>query len=38
MRRRDDVRYGLATMCIGVGQGIAMVVEKLAQARREKRG
>jgi acetyl-CoA acyltransferase len=26
MRRRDDVRYGLATMCIGVGQGIAMVV------------
>ena len=30
MRRRDDVRYGLATMCIGVGQGIAMVVEKPA--------
>ena len=30
MRRRDEVRYGLATMCIGVGQGIAMVVEKLA--------
>lgn len=28
MRRRDEVRYGLATMCIGVGQGIAMVVEK----------
>jgi acetyl-CoA acyltransferase len=27
MRRRTDVRYGLATMCIGVGQGIAMVVE-----------
>jgi len=27
MRRREDVRYGLATMCIGVGQGIAMVVE-----------
>jgi acetyl-CoA acyltransferase len=27
MRRRPDVRYGLATMCIGVGQGIAMVVE-----------
>jgi 3-oxoadipyl-CoA thiolase len=26
-RRREDVRYGLATMCIGVGQGIAMVVE-----------
>ncbi|MGA7160182.1 MAG: thiolase family protein [Bacteroidota bacterium] len=25
---RRDVRYGLATMCIGVGQGIAMIVEK----------
>src|ERR687893_758134 len=24
MHRRNDVRYGLATMCIGVGQGIAM--------------
>lgn len=30
MGRREDVRYGLATMCIGVGQGIAMVVEKAA--------
>jgi acetyl-CoA acetyltransferase len=29
MRRRGGVRYGLATMCIGVGQGIAMVVEKV---------
>jgi 3-oxoadipyl-CoA thiolase len=28
MRRRDEVRFGLATMCIGVGQGIAMVVER----------
>jgi acetyl-CoA acyltransferase len=27
MGRRPDVGYGLATMCIGVGQGIAMVVE-----------
>ncbi|MGH3088530.1 MAG: thiolase family protein [Rubrobacteraceae bacterium] len=27
MKRREDVQYGLATMCIGVGQGIAMVVE-----------
>ncbi len=25
--RRRDVRYGLATMCIGVGQGIAVIVE-----------
>jgi acetyl-CoA acetyltransferase len=30
MNRREDVRYGLATMCIGVGQGIAVVVEKPA--------
>jgi acetyl-CoA acyltransferase len=29
MRRRGDVRFGLATMCIGVGQGIAMVVERV---------
>jgi 3-oxoadipyl-CoA thiolase len=27
--RRDDARIGLATMCIGVGQGIAMVVERV---------
>jgi acetyl-CoA acetyltransferase family protein len=26
---RTDGRYGLATMCIGVGQGIAMVVERV---------
>jgi 3-oxoadipyl-CoA thiolase len=30
MNRREDARYGLATMCIGVGQGIAMVVEKIS--------
>jgi acetyl-CoA acyltransferase len=30
MRRRPEVELGLATMCIGVGQGIAMVVEKVA--------
>ncbi len=29
MQRRSDVHYGLATMCIGVGQGIAMVLEKV---------
>ena len=29
MKRRDDVRYGLATMCIGVGQGAAMIFEKV---------
>ena len=27
MQRRSDVEFGLATMCVGVGQGIAMVVE-----------
>ena len=27
--RREDKRYGVATMCIGVGQGIALVVERL---------
>ena len=26
--RRTDSRYGLVTMCIGVGQGIAMIVER----------
>jgi acetyl-CoA acyltransferase len=29
--RRRDARYGLATMCIGVGQGIAMIVERIAE-------
>jgi len=26
---RRDRRYGLATMCIGVGQGVATVIERL---------
>jgi 3-oxoadipyl-CoA thiolase len=26
--RRRGVRYGLATMCIGVGQGLAMIIER----------
>jgi acetyl-CoA acetyltransferase len=25
--RRRGARYGVATMCIGVGQGMAMVLE-----------
>ena len=29
MQKRDDVKYGLATMCIGVGQGAAIIYEKL---------
>ncbi len=29
MGRREEARFGLATMCIGVGQGIAMVVERV---------
>jgi len=27
--RRTGGRYGLASMCIGVGQGIAVVVERM---------
>jgi acetyl-CoA acyltransferase len=27
--KRDGGRYGLCTMCIGVGQGIAMVIERV---------
>jgi 3-oxoadipyl-CoA thiolase len=27
--RRREVRYGLASMCIGVGQGIAVIVERV---------
>jgi 3-oxoadipyl-CoA thiolase len=27
--RRREVRYGLAAMCIGVGQGIAMILERV---------
>jgi acetyl-CoA acetyltransferase len=26
---RRNARYGLATMCIGVGQGIALIVERM---------
>jgi 3-oxoadipyl-CoA thiolase len=28
MQRRPEVRYGLATMCVGVGQGAAIIYEK----------
>jgi acetyl-CoA C-acetyltransferase len=27
---REDSRYGLATMCVGVGQGSALVIERVA--------
>jgi 3-oxoadipyl-CoA thiolase len=30
--RRRSIRYGLAAMCIGVGQGIAVVVERVERA------
>lgn len=30
LQRRPDARYGLATMCIGVGQGIATVISSSA--------
>jgi len=29
MKRRSGVKYGLATMCVGVGQGAAIVYEKI---------
>ncbi len=29
MRREDDVRRGLATLCVGVGQGESLLVERL---------
>ncbi|MFQ5631402.1 MAG: thiolase family protein [bacterium] len=29
MKRRDGVQFGMATMCIGVGQGISVVFEKV---------
>jgi len=28
MKRREDVKYGLATLCIGGGQGISLIVDK----------
>lgn len=31
MARRERVRYGLATMCVGVGQGAAVIVEKVTE-------
>ncbi|MDB4031346.1 acetyl-CoA C-acyltransferase, partial [bacterium] len=27
--RQEDAQYGLATMCIGTGQGIATIIERL---------
>jgi acetyl-CoA acetyltransferase family protein len=30
MKRRPGVKYGLATLCVGVGQGEATIVENLA--------
>ena len=29
MKKRKTVKYGLATMCVGVGQGAAMIFEKV---------
>lgn len=34
--KRRDVKYGLAALCIGGGQGIAMVVERQQKDNREK--
>jgi acetyl-CoA acyltransferase len=27
--RQQDAKYGLATMCIGTGQGIATIIERI---------
>lgn len=32
LQRRPNARYGLATMCIGVGQGISTIIEKYEPA------
>lgn len=29
MQKRNNIRYGLATMCVGVGQGAAVIYEKV---------
>jgi acetyl-CoA acetyltransferase len=29
LQRRPELQYGLVTMCIGVGQGIAMLIEQV---------
>jgi len=29
MQRRPDVKYGIASMCIGVGQGSALIIENM---------
>ncbi|MBF9253177.1 acetyl-CoA C-acyltransferase [Pontibacter sp. 172403-2] len=29
MKRRGNVKYGLATMCVGVGQGVAVIYEQV---------
>ncbi len=29
LQKRDEARYGLATLCIGGGQGVATIIEKL---------
>lgn len=28
MQKRDDVKYGLATLCVGGGQGVSTIIEK----------
>jgi len=29
LKRRPEVKYGLATMCIGDGQGAATIIERI---------
>ncbi|WP_139491083.1 acetyl-CoA C-acetyltransferase [Brevibacillus dissolubilis] len=30
LQKREDARYGLATLCIGGGQGVATIIEKIS--------
>lgn len=29
MKRRNDIKYGLATLCVGVGQGASIILERI---------
>jgi len=38
MQKREHARYGLATLCIGGGMGIAAVFEKAGENTDERKG
>ena len=35
MKRRNDVKYGLAVLCVGVGQGASIIFEKVKTNKKE---